>query len=227
MSKTDYSKLKSVLGTLSYNRLIDFELQIQGIWYDVVTKGVEHDQRHIDRSIEYFESSATDFVSEGVQISISLEKTPEAFAILNDVVVDFLSSAEGIVKAFGEAALAHDASARLDSAQLQTICQRVERRLEGHRGKFAEVDGIRLVDDKVQSKGSNAGRKTKYNWPEAVSKCWSLIYLGTLKVDKQKDIESWLIDFLSKPDDVPTESTVRPYAKLIFQDLQYDPMDEN
>ena len=64
------------------------------------------------------------------------------------------------------------------------------------------------------------GRKPKYDWPAATLAVFGLIYRGELKPNIQADIERALIDHLTQGDNGPSESTVRPYAKLIWEESQ-------
>lgn len=68
--------------------------------------------------------------------------------------------------------------------------------------------------------GTNAGRPARFDWPNAVLKIFGLIYRGDLKPSKQADIERALLDYLSIDDKAPSESTVRPYAKMIWEEYQ-------
>ncbi len=62
------------------------------------------------------------------------------------------------------------------------------------------------------------GRKPKYDWPAATLAIFGMIYRGDLKPELQADIERALIDHLTLGDSAPSESTARPYAKLIWDE---------
>lgn len=64
------------------------------------------------------------------------------------------------------------------------------------------------------------GRKPKYDWPGATSKVWGLLNRGDLKPTQQVDIELALIRSLGGEDHEPSQSTVRPYAKIIWEEFQ-------
>ncbi|WP_373492493.1 hypothetical protein [Parasphingorhabdus sp.] len=81
---------------------------------------------------------------------------------------------------------------------------------------------ISAVDDGVNTKSakSPAGRKQSYNWSEASTAIWGQIYRGELMPNKQADIEKALIEFLRSGDTEPGESTVRPFARIIWKEAQ-------
>jgi hypothetical protein len=62
------------------------------------------------------------------------------------------------------------------------------------------------------------GRRPRYDWPAASLHIFGLINRGDFKPECQADIEKALIEHLSNGDDAPGESTVRPYAKLIWEE---------
>lgn len=64
----------------------------------------------------------------------------------------------------------------------------------------------------------SAGRPAKYDWPKNVLAIFGLINRGDFKPECQADIEKALIDHLADGDYAPGESTVRPYAKLIWEE---------
>ena len=64
------------------------------------------------------------------------------------------------------------------------------------------------------------GRKATYNWNAAISAIWGKIHRGDLTPKFQADIELALIDYLKHGDKEPAESSVRPYAKYIFDEYQ-------
>ena len=66
----------------------------------------------------------------------------------------------------------------------------------------------------------NGGRKPIYDWRVATNVIWGRIHRGELRPEKQGDIETELIDLLTKGDKEPGESTVRPFAKPIWEELQ-------
>lgn len=66
------------------------------------------------------------------------------------------------------------------------------------------------------------GRKPQYDWPAAVSAIWGKLYRNELLPlpRTQADIERAMIEVLRVGDKEPSESTVRPYAKCIFEELE-------
>lgn len=69
-----------------------------------------------------------------------------------------------------------------------------------------------------QTDDANRGRRPKYDWPAASLCIFGLINRGDFKPECQADIEKALIEHLSDGDFAPGESTVRPYAKLIWEE---------
>lgn len=65
-----------------------------------------------------------------------------------------------------------------------------------------------------------SGRNPKYDWPAACLAVFGEIHRGDLKPESQADVERALISHLSDMDKGPSESTVRPYAKRIWEESQ-------
>lgn len=72
------------------------------------------------------------------------------------------------------------------------------------------------------SADSARGRKPVYDWVKATNAVWGRIYRGDLNPKAQSQIESQLQAFLSKGDSEPSPSTVRPYAKKIWNEINKD-----
>lgn len=72
----------------------------------------------------------------------------------------------------------------------------------------------------AESRGAKRGRRPKYDWPESVLAVFGHIHRGDFKPENQADIERALISHLSSEEGGPSESTVRPYAKLIWEESQ-------
>ena len=62
-------------------------------------------------------------------------------------------------------------------------------------------------------------RSTKYDWLKVSSAIWGTIYRGEFEPKVQADIELAMIKSLTVGDKEPSESTVRPYARVIW--LEY------
>ena len=62
------------------------------------------------------------------------------------------------------------------------------------------------------------GRPLHYDWPKTVLAIFGLIYRGDLKPGNQAEIERAIIDHLSDKNGGPSESTVRPFAKLVWEE---------
>jgi len=71
-----------------------------------------------------------------------------------------------------------------------------------------------------EARQAKSGRKPTYDWPAACLAIFGEIHRGDLKPENQADIERALISHLSRGDKQPSESTVRPYAKQIWDETQ-------
>ncbi|KHS41597.1 hypothetical protein NJ75_04651 [Novosphingobium subterraneum] len=65
---------------------------------------------------------------------------------------------------------------------------------------------------------NNRGRRPTYDWHTACSSIWGMLLRSELIPEVQADVEKALITLLAKGDKEPSVSTVRPYAKIIFQE---------
>jgi hypothetical protein len=65
---------------------------------------------------------------------------------------------------------------------------------------------------------SGPGRPARYDWPKTVLAIFGLIYRGDLKPGNQAEIERAIIDHLSDENGGPSQSTVRPFAKLVWEE---------
>lgn len=74
----------------------------------------------------------------------------------------------------------------------------------------------------VPSADSARGRKPVYDWVKATNAVWGRIYRGDLNPQTQAQIESQLQALLSRGDSEPSPSTVRPYAKKIWNEIKKD-----
>lgn len=73
--------------------------------------------------------------------------------------------------------------------------------------------------DSAETNGPNRpGRPARYDWPKTVLAIFGLIYRGDLKPGNQAEIERAIIDHLSDKNGGPSESTVRPFAKLVWEE---------
>lgn len=80
-----------------------------------------------------------------------------------------------------------------------------------------------MVSDESDTDASpqtKRGRKPSYDWDAAVTAIWGKIYRGDLVPDSQAAIELAFIALLKVGDKEPSESTVRPYASRIWNEMQ-------
>ena len=71
-----------------------------------------------------------------------------------------------------------------------------------------------------EEQGAPRGRRPKYNWPKSVLAVFGDIHRGDLKPETQADIERALLEHMGGKEGGPSESTLRPYAKLIWEESQ-------
>ncbi len=103
---------------------------------------------------------------------------------------------------------------------------------QGSEFRSMELDGVHFLREsldclKPASQGEDQasperGRKRKYNWEEATNHVWGEVYRGDLKPSQQSDIEQALQRVLRKGDVEPSEATVRPFARIIWEEFQKD-----
>ncbi|MXO57940.1 hypothetical protein GRI89_00055 [Altererythrobacter salegens] len=67
---------------------------------------------------------------------------------------------------------------------------------------------------------AQVGRRPKYDWPAAIIAVFGQIFRGDLKPENQADVEAALQAHFLTRDSEPAESTLRPYAKLIWDEAQ-------
>jgi len=84
----------------------------------------------------------------------------------------------------------------------------------GIPGSFGSVE----ADSAATKDQRSAGRPAKFDWPKTVLAIFGLIYRGDLKPENQAEIERALIAHLDDKNGGPSQSTVRPYAKLIWEE---------
>ena len=87
-----------------------------------------------------------------------------------------------------------------------------------HRKSLAALESAKA--SLLQPESQKRGRKPEYDWGAASSSIWGRLHRGEFLARTQADIEGALIDALSKGDKSPGESTVRPHAKLIWEEYQ-------
>jgi hypothetical protein len=74
-------------------------------------------------------------------------------------------------------------------------------------------------DAPASTEPRGAGRPARFDWPDAVLSIFGLIYRGELKPANQAEVERALLSHLSDGQSSPSESTVRPYAKKIWDEF--------
>lgn len=90
-----------------------------------------------------------------------------------------------------------------------------KRTLDALLGVNSGIDSQPAGHANVESK---RGRRPTYDWHAASSAIWGQLHRGDLKATTQADVEQALIAVLSRGGQEPSESTVRPYAKTIFEE---------
>lgn len=85
-----------------------------------------------------------------------------------------------------------------------------------HRSGLANL-GLE-AETTPEKEGARTGRRPTYDWPKACLAIFGEIHRGNFKPEVQADVERALILHLSEGDNGPSESTVRPYAKRIWEE---------
>jgi hypothetical protein len=80
----------------------------------------------------------------------------------------------------------------------------------------AEAQAPSIPEPEGQAK---RGRRPTYDWDAVVAAIWGEIFLGDFKPDTQADIERAMQQRLAKGDKEPSESTVRPFARRIWNEI--------
>lgn len=98
--------------------------------------------------------------------------------------------------------------------------QRIELQgLHFHRSGLINLGLDAGACDSDQAPETNRGRKPQYDWPKATTAIWGQIHRGELIPDNQAAVERAFQAFLAKGDKEPSESTVRPYARPIWEEF--------
>jgi len=91
-----------------------------------------------------------------------------------------------------------------------------------HKRAFFELLGKPLVETPelplADTEQSKRGRKPYYDWPVAMSTVWGRLLNSEWSPKVQAEVEQALISALRVGDKEPSESTVRPFAKAIFEE---------
>ncbi len=105
-------------------------------------------------------------------------------------------------------------SGRLDSS----ICTLTLSGAHFHRPSLEAFLGLPEDEGDSEQEGGKRGRRPKYDWPWAVSAVWWQLNRGELIPETQADVEKAMIAVLKTNKEEPGESTVRPYASIVFED---------
>lgn len=87
-----------------------------------------------------------------------------------------------------------------------------------HRSGLSNLGLAKTPDSDGDTETAKKGRKPTYDWLAATTAIWGLIHRGELIPDSQAEIERALQASLVRGDREPSESTVRPYAKLVWDE---------
>jgi hypothetical protein len=97
----------------------------------------------------------------------------------------------------------------------------VEVELQGvhfHKSGLINLGLGSMLDTIDPAPVDNRGRKPQYDWPAASAAVWGKILRGELIPETQAAIEKAFQAYLAKGDKEPSESTVRPHAKRIWEE---------
>lgn len=109
----------------------------------------------------------------------------------------------------------------VSQGQIEGRDQRIELQgLHFHRSGLVNM-GLGTAPDggDASADSKRRGRRPLYDWPAASAAIWGQIYRGDLIPQNQAEIERAFQRHLAKGDKEPSESTVRPFAKLIWDQV--------
>lgn len=226
MTATPETRIDSKLSSLAYECFRDLELQTYHDWDGIDTIGDLPNDSLIYSTLNYYQRGADDFVATTVLMALEISQSPEAYVVFSKNVDLFLEFCISTLNQISVRSTASEIVQVFSDVKLSEFRRRIERLVDSHRGRFNGGVAADTGNNRA-NQSNNLGRKPKYDWPKVISQVWGEIHLGTLKVHKQKDIEARLVHLLGTKDHIPNETTVRPIARIIMHDYQYDPMDEN
>ena len=88
-----------------------------------------------------------------------------------------------------------------------------------HRSGLPNLGLVIPGEAEATTEQAKRGRKPEYDWPAATAAIWGQVYRGELIPKAQADIERAFQAYLAKGDKEPSESTVRPYAQPIWEQV--------
>lgn len=104
----------------------------------------------------------------------------------------------------------------------RTICSITLSDVHFHRASLHAFLGLTDEPSQPETTESKRGRRPTYDWASATSAIWGQLHRGDLQPQVQADVEKALIKLLGNADAEPSESTVRPFARTIFDDFKKD-----
>jgi len=102
------------------------------------------------------------------------------------------------------------------------FCVEHLRHLEQHLIRNSASPVVQDEQKSQQPSSSPKGRKPIYDWQAATNAIWGQIYRGQFTPQTQAEIETALMVFLRKGDKEPSESTVRPHARQIWEQMEIE-----
>lgn len=88
-----------------------------------------------------------------------------------------------------------------------------------HRSGLSNLGLVTPDEAEIAPQQAKRGRKPEYDWPAATAAIWGQVYRGELIPKAQAEIEKAFQAYLAKGDKEPSESTVRPYAQPIWEQI--------
>ena len=218
------SQLNSMLDGLATSFLIEFDRDIHDIWFGPFKIEHRRDDRLISKSLRWLELQFQKLISDGVTGSLAISRTPHTYVLLYRRLSDLFADSECILSERSAEATQLDSVVIFAPADLAELRRQMEHQLDTYKAMFNDIESDGAMNS--QTKNSKIGRKPKYDWFDAACKVWGKIHRGDLPVKQQKDIEAELVTLLSNGNDIPNSETVRPYARIIMREFEYDPQDE-
>lgn len=159
-------------------------------------------------------------IAEAVHRVSDVSTAPEALTIIRESLRSYLTTsdfdlARVIPGATNLGLYRQTLGSRFDDAR-----KRLDLHLDGYRDTFGSAEV-----GKEETPGRKRGPKPRYDWLEATNAVWGRIHRGQLIPELQKDIELAMVAHLSKGNPKLETTTVRPYARLIWAETQFEPED--
>lgn len=202
--------IETQVSQLRQKALSAFQRQLRGI-HSTVDHPQYISETVVREAARAAEANARQLLADAMSQISTMPVTLQAFVMVDDAIALHLSDLEHAVQQGRGFPLSHSLLS-VAGDLIREVRQRLERQLDGYRDIFTQRS--------AKPTKSNAGRKRTYDWDKASDEILNKIHRGQLTPKNQAEIEVELIEYLAEGDKEPGESTVRPYAKLIWDQVK-------